>query len=286
MKHDFTDRLRKVLADARSEAVELRHGSLSPLHILLAILTDSTSRAGRSVARTILAESGVDADELRNRVLACTRPSEGPVPKARALPYTSSAQRTLETAVSEARMLGQPYVGTEHLLLALLQVEETGELLREAGVTLEEARDAVRSVVDGVSRRRRYAFRIELDDSSSQSIYEQIVARVKEAVALGRLRPGDRLPPVRRLADELDIAPGTVARAYGELGRQGVIVTEGTRGTRIAEPEKREMPEGDRPETLIGLLRPVAVAAFHMGATAQELRDALEAAMRGTLLDS
>jgi DNA-binding transcriptional regulator YhcF (GntR family) len=89
---------------------------------------------------------------------------------------------------------------------------------------------------------------------------------------------------VRQLADELDIAPGTVARAYSELERRGVVVTDGARGTRVAERERPPAP--DRPETLTGLLRPVAVAAYHMGATAQELRAALERAMHGILANA
>ena len=74
---------------------------------------------------------------------------------------------------------------------------------------------------------------------------------------------------------------GAVARAYGELERLGAVVTEGARGTRVAE---RAAPTGARtatPDTLAGLLRPVAVAAFHMGAGANELRMALEEAMKG-----
>ncbi len=106
------------------------------------------------------------------------------------------------------------------------------------------------------------------------------MAQVQEAVATGRLQPGERLPPVRRLADQLDIAPGTVARAYGELERLGMVVTEGARGTRVAERKQNPLPEAERPDTLVGLLRPVAVAAFHLGATAAELRTALEEAMR------
>jgi GntR family transcriptional regulator len=82
------------------------------------------------------------------------------------------------------------------------------------------------------------------------------------------------------LADELDIAPGTVARAYAELERLGVVVTEGARGTRVAPRKPSTMSQVERPETLIGLLRPVAVAAFHLGASAQDLRAALEAAMK------
>ena len=126
----------------------------------------------------------------------------------------------------------------------------------------------------------RPAFRIELDDSSDRSIYEQIVARVQEAVATGELAPGERLPAVRQLADQLDIAPGTVARAYGELERIGVVVTEGARGTRIAQPGGAAA-RAVALDHIAGLLRPAAVAAFHMGAGAPDLRRALEAAMAG-----
>jgi DNA-binding transcriptional regulator YhcF (GntR family) len=104
---------------------------------------------------------------------------------------------------------------------------------------------------------------------------------VQEAVATGVLLPGDRLQPVRQLADELDIAPGTVARAYSELERLGVVVTEGARGTRIAPRTEAQSPSTERVETLTGLLRPVVVAAFHLGATAPSLRSALESAMSG-----
>src|SRR4029078_3444010 len=109
------------------------------------------------------------------------------------------------------------------------------------------------------------SFQFRIDDASDKSIYEQIIGQVQEGVATGALRPGDRLQPVRQLADELDIAPGTVARAYSELERLGVGVTEGARGTRIAE--RNDKANVDRLEQLVGLLRPIAVAAFHLGGT-------------------
>lgn len=84
-------------------------------------------------------------------------------------------------------------------------------------------------------------FRIRIDDAAPVSIYEQIIGQIQEAVATGQLRPGDRLPTVRRLADELDIAPGTVALAYGELERLGILVTEVARDRRgfAAKPHTR-----------------------------------------------
>ena len=112
------------------------------------------------------------------------------------------------------------------------------------------------------------------------------MAQIQEAVATGTLRPGDRLPPVRQLADQLEIAPGTVARAYSELERRGIVVTDGARGTRVAERPRKPVAANSRSEDLVGLLRPVVVAAFHLGATAEELRRALEEAMRGIFGDS
>jgi DNA-binding transcriptional regulator YhcF (GntR family) len=103
---------------------------------------------------------------------------------------------------------------------------------------------------------------------------------VQEGIATGVLKPGDRLRAVRQLADELEIAPGTVAKAYAELERLGVVVTAGARGTRIAERGDAGGP-AENADTIVGLLRPVAVAAFHMGANAHELRAALEQAMKG-----
>ena len=155
-----------------------------------------------------------------------------------------------------------------------------GQVLGRLGVTLDDARAAILGQ-RGSGPAWPESFQVQIDDASEQSIYEQIIAQVQEATATGRLRPGDRLPPVRQLADRLDIAPGTVARAYGDLERQGAVVTEGARGTRVAERERPAMPEAERPQTLVGLLRPVAVAGFHLGATAVELRQALEEAMKG-----
>jgi DNA-binding transcriptional regulator YhcF (GntR family) len=181
-------------------------------------------------------------------------------------------------------------VTAEHLLLGLLREERgiAAQVLVSLGLDLESASRVAEGGQLSAGTRRdaetdRPSFAIELDDKSASSIYEQIIARVREAVATGKLPPGQKLQPVRRLADELDIAPGTVARAYAELERLGVVVTEGARGTRVAEERRNKPASDERLDTLAGLLRPVAVAAFHMGGTAEELRQALESAMKGIL---
>lgn len=81
---------------------------------------------------------------------------------------------------------------------------------------------------------------IVIDPTSSTPPYEQLEQCIVDDLVSGELQIGDRLQPVRRLADELGIAPGTVARAYGELEARGLVETRGRRGTFIvAAPDER-----------------------------------------------
>jgi DNA-binding transcriptional regulator YhcF (GntR family) len=72
---------------------------------------------------------------------------------------------------------------------------------------------------------------ITLDPAAAAPPYEQIRAQVAALVEQGELRPGDRLPTVRRLAADLGVAANTVARAYRELEQSGVIETRGRGGS-------------------------------------------------------
>lgn len=76
-----------------------------------------------------------------------------------------------------------------------------------------------------------------LDPDSATPPFEQLRAQVAARAATGDLPAGTRLPPVRTLAADLGVAPGTVARAYKELEADGVVVTEGRRGTFVAAAE-------------------------------------------------
>ena len=73
-----------------------------------------------------------------------------------------------------------------------------------------------------------------LDPRSGVATYLQIVQQVKEALRLGTLDVGDQLPTVREVVADLAINPNTVAKAYRELEREGLVVARQGRGTFIA----------------------------------------------------
>ena len=76
---------------------------------------------------------------------------------------------------------------------------------------------------------------LQISVQDGAPIYQQIVEQVKLLVAGGRLQPGDDVPSIRVLAEQLRINPNTVARAYLELERAGLITMRQGFGTKVAE---------------------------------------------------
>jgi GntR family transcriptional regulator len=76
---------------------------------------------------------------------------------------------------------------------------------------------------------------LHLSANDGVPIYLQIVNQVKYLVASGRLAPGEELPPIRVLAEQLLINPNTVARAYRELEIAGIVTKRRTAGTYVSE---------------------------------------------------
>ncbi len=136
MNYNFTDRVRKVLAMAREEAVRLQHDYVGTEHILLGLI-----REGEGVAAEVLRSLAADLDELLRLVEENVRPGKASASIGE-LPYTTRAKKVLEYAMAEARELNHSYVGTEHLLLGLLREEKglAAKVLGELGIGLEEAR--------------------------------------------------------------------------------------------------------------------------------------------------
>ncbi|MBX6362950.1 MAG: ATP-dependent Clp protease ATP-binding subunit [Gemmatimonadetes bacterium] len=136
MNYNFTDRVRKVLAMAREEAIRLQHDYVGTEHILLGLI-----REGEGMAATVLTNLNVDLEQVHERIEESVRKGKATIALGE-LPYTSRAKKVLEYAMAEARELNHSYVGTEHLLLGLLREEKgiAAQVLNSLGVTLEEAR--------------------------------------------------------------------------------------------------------------------------------------------------
>jgi ATP-dependent Clp protease ATP-binding subunit ClpC len=137
--YNFTERVRKVLAMAREEAVRLHHEYVGTEHILLGLI-----REGEGVAATVLQNLRVDLDELKSFIENVVRRGKGGA-TGPDLPYTSRAKKVLELAMTEARELNHAYVGTEHLLLGLIRENQgiAAQVLFERGVTADNARAEV-----------------------------------------------------------------------------------------------------------------------------------------------
>jgi ATP-dependent Clp protease ATP-binding subunit ClpC len=136
MNYNFTDRVRKVLAMAREEAIRLQHDYVGTEHILLGLI-----REGEGVAATVLGALNVDLEQIHERIEESVKKGKATIALGE-LPYTSRAKKVLEYAMAEARELSHSYVGTEHLLLGLLREEKgiAAQVLNSLGVTLEDAR--------------------------------------------------------------------------------------------------------------------------------------------------
>lgn len=78
------------------------------------------------------------------------------------------------------------------------------------------------------------SFEFHLDPASTTPKNEQLTQQVQDAVKANILAPGTKLPTVRSLATELDVAPYTIARAYRQLEDLGVIETHGRNGTIVS----------------------------------------------------
>lgn len=114
----------------------------------------------------------------------------------------------------------------------------------------------------------------QCDPASRVPIYKQLTEQVRAAVARGRLEAGQRLPSVRQLSRELVVNPNTVARAYAELEREGVLNTRQGLGVFVAQRQS-ELTKKARRERLIENLDRFLIEAVHLSFSAEEVTAAV-----------
>lgn len=136
MYERFTDRARKVMQLANQEAQRLNHEHIGTEHILLGLVKEGTG-----MAAIVLKNLGLSVDAIGGAVMKFVQCGPDMVTMGR-LPQTPTAKRSIELAIEEARGLQHNYIGTEHLLLGLLRLEDgvASNVLRECGVQIETVR--------------------------------------------------------------------------------------------------------------------------------------------------
>jgi len=112
---------------------------------------------------------------------------------------------------------------------------------------------------------------LDLDPTSHVPLYLQIVEQVRRLVALGGLRPGDRLPSVRDLAVRARVNRNTAARAIQELERDGVVRTRVGHGTFIEAGGSGAIDPARREKALEAALDRLVVEAHTLGVPLEEL---------------
>jgi len=203
----FTDRARKVLALANQEAQRLYHEHIGTGHILLGLVKE-----GSGVGAAVLKNLEVDIKKLRLEVEKRVRSRPDMVTMGRLRPR---AKKALEYAIEEARSLNHNYVGTEHILLALLRENEgiAAQVLMNLGLKLEDVRQevlAMQYLYDPIKKK----FSKRYDDKSFTywwDIPPEFLGEMDNYEAIAFVKND----PVWRLNQETKMASGLFFQLFG-----------------------------------------------------------------------
>jgi ATP-dependent Clp protease ATP-binding subunit ClpA len=134
----FTERARRVVVFAQEEARDLNHSYIGTEHLLLGLMRDADSVAGRA-----LQELEIGQDAVREQVIESI--GRGKQAPSGHIPFTPGAKKVLELSLREALQLNHNYIGTEHILLGLVGEGEgvAAHVLIKLGGSLSRVRDKV-----------------------------------------------------------------------------------------------------------------------------------------------
>jgi ATP-dependent Clp protease ATP-binding subunit ClpB len=229
----LTIRARQAVAEAQRQAGRRSHQQVEPEHLLAALLADP-----EGVIYPLLHRLGTSPAFLRDRLeerLERVPKVYGPSPE---VALSRQTGQVLERAFSEAGTMGDEYVSTEHLLLAMLEGDtEVGRLLADAGL----AREPVLSALAEVRGRQR------VTDESPEEKYQALERYGRDLTDLARR---GKLDPVIGRDDEIRRVIQVLSR---RTKNNPVLIGEpGVGKTAIAEGLARRIVEGDVPEGLKG----------------------------------
>ncbi|MGW5334194.1 Clp protease N-terminal domain-containing protein [Streptomyces bauhiniae] len=136
----YTPRARNVVMAAHNAAVTARNAEGRPEHLVLGLLVEPEGLAVKAMEA-----QGVQADAVREAATAALPPATETTPDL--VPYGAEAKKALELTFREALRLGHNYIGTEHILLALLEQENGTGVLAGLGITKEGTEEYVNRVL-------------------------------------------------------------------------------------------------------------------------------------------
>ncbi len=147
MHEQFSDRARHAMALAQREASRLQHDYIGPEHILLGLVAQ-----GESVAATVLGHLGINLQAIRTELDRQIEAGHAGASIGRR-PYHPHTKAVIEHAIAEARKLGHKYVGTEHLLLGLLHIQDSvaARNLIAQGASLDALREEILAILRSAS---------------------------------------------------------------------------------------------------------------------------------------
>ncbi|SFT52927.1 Clp protease N-terminal domain-containing protein [Arthrobacter sp. ov118] len=123
----FTPRARNVVVAAQNEARAAGNDEIGPAHLLLGLLAEPHGLGARAMSA-----QGISPEAVRQAATASLPPAADQVPEL--IPYDAQARKALELTFRQALRLGHNYIGTEHILLALLELEAGAGVLAGLGI--------------------------------------------------------------------------------------------------------------------------------------------------------
>lgn len=134
----FTDSARHVIVHAQEQSQRLGHGYIGTEHLLLGLIATTDGVAAR-----VLETAGVDLDTAFGAIEQMV--GGGRQQRSRHIPFTPGAKRVLEQSVTESHRLGHDHIGTEHVLLALIESDDgaAGQVLTHLGIDVAGLAEAV-----------------------------------------------------------------------------------------------------------------------------------------------